>query len=99
MTLPALIGLDDAAALWVRAIRVAEFGRVITLDLRSEVGEHRLILRDCREHRWRAYGHEAEADESRVVSFAPGRDAHRSPLQLLTEHTALWVIYGTLAID
>ena len=58
---------------------------------------------DCREMRWQIYTHIQETDSldfppTELVNFKRGRDQHRSPAHLLTEHFGLSLFYGTLEI-
>ncbi len=47
--------------------------------------------------RWRSYAYD-DAVVTTLVSFAAGRDQHRSPLQMLTEHFGLTLFYGSLTL-
>ena len=91
--LPALLGFPADAPVILTRIEVLDWGR--TLVLYGQIGDQPFALRyaDCRELRWRIYVHERR-DATPVVSFAPGRDQHRSPAQILTAHFGLSLFYG-----
>lgn len=62
-----------------------------------------LQVAGCREMRWQHYTHlpvdpAAAFPRTRLVSFKLGRDQHRSPLHLLTDHFGLSVWYGQLCV-
>lgn len=58
---------------------------------------------ECRETRWQHYSHKQHADNpafpiTELANFKQGRDQHRSPAHLLTDHFGLSVVYGKLQI-
>lgn len=58
---------------------------------------------DCREMRWKIYTHMQDSDvtafpPTELVNFRIGRDQHRSPANLLTDHFGLSLFYGRLEI-
>ncbi|NWF69039.1 MAG: hypothetical protein HXY40_08130 [Chloroflexi bacterium] len=92
------LGVESASPLWLSALRIGDWGRILLLE--GDCGEIRftLIFSDCREQRWRSYAHEQAVESNRLVDFAPGRDQQRAPAQLLSEHFGLSVWYGTLEV-
>ena len=53
--------------------------------------------------RWQAYSHIAVEENisfpvTELVNFRMGRDQHRSPCQILTEHFGLTLYYGEMHI-
>jgi hypothetical protein len=71
-----------------------------TLIFEGTAGEIRFTLTfsDCREMRWRMYVH-LDADQPTTLhDFAAGRDQHRSPAQLLTDHFGVSLFYGTMTL-
>lgn len=97
------LDLEAGGILAVTCVQVLEWGRELRLDCVYRLGdsETRLAIRfrDCREMRWRVYVHGDVTDESAVAELRLGRDGHRSPAQVLTEHLGVSVVYGELAIS
>lgn len=95
-TLPGLLGLAEDEPVILTGLDVTDWGQ--TLVLRGKAGDQPFEVRytDCRELRWRVYVHE-RSDTTPLVSFAPGRDQHRSPAQLLTGQFGLSLFYGSAA--
>lgn len=68
-----------------------------------EVDEITFELRfvDCRESRWQIYTHIRDENKpafppTDLVNIKIGRNQHRSPAHLLTEHFGLSLVYGDL---
>jgi hypothetical protein len=102
--LQALLALPAETLVAVRAYHIHRFGREIALELDTAGHPNSagapLLLRyaECREHRWRVYALDDD-QPAEVVDFAPGRDQHRSPMQMLTTRFALFLVYGALHIE
>lgn len=94
--LAALLGVPPDATLTLTQIDLTAWGR--TLVLRGSANDQLFEIRytDCREFRWRVYVSD-DAGATPLVSFAPGRDRHRSPAQILTAHFGLSLFYGSAA--
>ncbi|MEO1286882.1 MAG: hypothetical protein AAFV93_03880 [Chloroflexota bacterium] len=75
------------------------------VEFRCIVNHYRFGLHflDCRETRWQLYSHMQHPDnppfpQTELANFKIGRDQHRSPAHLLTEHFGLSVVYGGLEL-
>lgn len=98
--LPALLGLPETSALLLDTADVSDWGTVLTLRGRTDAGRgFHLILTDCREFQWRAFVPMNDRQTAPVNAFTPGRDAHRSPLKILTDHFSLTVYYGAMSFS
>lgn len=94
-----LLNVETTNALMLRAVQWLDWGRTLVFEISAgEAGTCDLRFDDCREIRWRIYAHETEGAETPIVDFAAGRDAHRSPAQILTERFGVWLIYGEMHI-
>lgn len=82
------------------AVQLLDWGR--TLIFEGTAGEQIFTLRydDCREMRWRAYAafDPAENAPTPIVDYAPGRDQHRSPAQILTGAFGVTLFYGSVTL-
>lgn len=94
--LAALLGVQPDAALLLTQIELAAWGRTLILRGSANDQPFEIHYTDCREFRWRVYVSE-DAAATPLVSFAPGRDQHRSPAQILTAHFGLSLFYGSAA--
>ena len=94
-----LLNVDSSAALLLDHVEWLNWGQSLVFSLRGgEAAQFELHFDDCREIRWRTYAHETKAQATPIVDFAPGRDGHRSPANLLTEHFALTLWYGSMTV-
>jgi hypothetical protein len=98
MTLQSRLNLPDETPIMLTKMQVGAWGR--TLIFEGTAGDLRftLMLDDVREIRWRVYAHSDTTDVTPIVDFVEGRDQHRSPFQMLTEHFGLTVYYGNMAL-
>ncbi|QPC83887.1 hypothetical protein G4Y79_05775 [Phototrophicus methaneseepsis] len=101
--------LADETPITMTSLDVLSWGRHLTFTcearpLEADPVPFSLTLKDCRDMRWQIYTHQ-QADErltmppTLLVSYRLGRDQHRSPAHILTEHFALSVFYGELIIQ
>ncbi|MFN8529540.1 MAG: hypothetical protein U0670_13085 [Anaerolineae bacterium] len=90
--------LPDAAAITLTALHIDGWGRTLIFRGQLISTAFTLTFNDCREMRWRVYAHQEANVPTLLVEFAQGRDLHRSPAQLLTEHFGLSVFYGSLTV-
>jgi hypothetical protein len=98
--LPALLGLPEDSALLLDAADVSDWGTVLTLRGRADTGTaFSLMLTECREFQWRAFVPMNDRQTAPINAFTPGRDAHRSPLKILTDHFSLTVYYGAMSFS
>jgi hypothetical protein len=88
---------DDLPVLFQR-LEVLDWGR--TLIFTGIQGDQPFTLRydDVRDLRWRVYVADS-APVTPLVSYAPGRDQHRSPAQLLSAHFGLSLFYGSVTLS
>ena len=97
--LHSLLKVEPTIALTLRAVQWLDWGRTLVFDISAgAAGTFALRFDDCREMRWRIYAHETEGEVTAIVDFAPGRDAHRSPAQVLTERFGLSLVYGEISV-
>jgi hypothetical protein len=95
-----LLNVEQTVALTLRAVAWLDWGQTLVFDISTETaGTFALRFDDCREMRWRIYAHETTGDHTPIVDFAAGRDAHRSPAQVLTERFGLSLVYGKLGVS
>lgn len=95
-----LLGGSLDTPIVLTAVQLADWGR--TLVFTGTAGETRFTLRydDCREFRWRTYvSFDAPDTPTPLVDFAPGRDQHRSPAQILTGTFGLSLFYGSVTLQ
>ena len=94
-----LLNINPTNALTLLVVKWVDWGRTLIFNISAgEAGTFTLRFDDCREMRWRIYAHETQGEVTPIVDFAPGRDAHRSPAQLLTERFGLSLVYGVMTI-
>lgn len=95
-----LLDLEPTAPLILRAVQWLDWGRTLIFDISAgDAGRYALRFEDCREMRWRIYAHETEGDQTPIVDFTAGRDAHRSPAQMLTGRFGASLVYGGLSVS
>ena len=96
-TLQALLGVPVAAPVILTRLELVNWGETVIFG--GIAGDIAFELRylNCRELRWRVYVHES-AGVTPLVGFAPGRDQHRSPAQILTAHFGLSLFYGDMVL-
>ncbi len=98
-TLYEALGAADGSAVEITEIWVGAWGRDIVLEGICDDVRFELAFDDCREMRWRVYAHDNNGEPTALVDFAPGRDEHRSPAQILTDTCALTLWYGALIVQ
>lgn len=99
-TLHTLLKVDPSHALMLRAVQWLDWGRTLIFDISAgDAGTFALRFDDCREMRWRIYAHETEGETTPIVDFAPGRDSHRSPAQMLTGRFGVSLTYGVMVVS
>lgn len=98
-TLHTLLGIDSQAALTLHEMQWLKWGQSLVFTLSAGDARYTLRFDDCRDMRWRIYAHETDGMVTPVVDFAPGRDMHRSPAQLLTAHFGLSLVYGAMTVS
>lgn len=90
--------------------RLVNWGRDVVFDCVYDPGgpskaiPFRLLFQDCREMRWKAYAHLAVENDGRqpitpVVDLRLGKDQHRSPAHILTDHFGASLYYGALLLQ
>jgi hypothetical protein len=95
-----LLNIDQTVMLVLRSVQWLDWGQTLVFEIRvGEAERFELRFGDCREMRWRIYAHETTGDETPIVDFAPGRDAHRSPAQILTGRFGLSLVYGKMNVS
>ncbi len=101
ITFAALLDLPAETPITFDKIDLIDWGRTLVFGGSAGDAEHGVAFTlrcdDCRDLHWRVYVHDTAATTA-LVGFAPGRDQHRSPLQLLTEHFGLTLYYGSMAV-
>lgn len=96
-SLQALLGISLGTPVILSRVELIDWGRTLIFTGSAGSLAFELHYLDCRELRWRVYVH-AGAGETALVGFAPGRDQHRSPAHILTEHFGLSLYYGDFAL-
>ncbi len=93
------LGLDPQTVILFTDLQIDGWGR--TLIFSGAAGDVRFTLTfdECREMRWRVYAHLDAHEPTTLHDFALGRDQHRSPVQLLTDHFGLSLFYGTIQLQ
>ncbi|MCB9460302.1 MAG: hypothetical protein H6670_11690 [Anaerolineaceae bacterium] len=105
----AQLGLPEAAILTLLNLEVGRWGRDFVFTAQAaESGStvevpFLLAFYDCSETRWQTYAHivlavDAPLPPTMLVSHKLGRDQHRSPARLLTEHFGLSTFYGEFVL-
>jgi hypothetical protein len=85
-----LLNVEPTIALMLCAVQWLDWGRTLVFDISAgDAGIFVLRFDDCRE---------MEGEETPMVDFAPGRDAHPSPAQILTGQFGVWLVYGEMEI-
>ena len=102
------LGLHPYGTFTIINLHMVAWGRDLTFACVYDPGppgkprQFELILKDCRELRWRIYTH-VEVDGTQpiahVVNFTLGTSQHRKPLNILTDHFALTAHYGALLLQ
>ncbi len=102
ITFAALLDLPADTPITFDRIDLFDWGRTLVFGGTAGSAETGIVFtlrcNDCRDLHWRVYVHDAGASTA-LVGFAPGRDQHRSPMQLLTEHFGLSLYYGSLTVS
>lgn len=92
------LALPEAASITLTELHIEGWGRRLIFRGQAVSTAFTLTIDDCREMRWRVYAHQEANVPTLLVEFAQGRDLHRSPAQLLTEHFGLSLFYGSLTL-
>ena len=102
------LGISLESIIYFHHLELVLWGRSLdfTCQTETESGNKRtfsLVFVDCREVRWQHYSHIALDDtlkfpKTELINFHMGRDQHRSPCKLLTEHFGLSLFYGEVKI-
>jgi hypothetical protein len=95
-----LLKIEPDNALTLQAVQWLDWGRTLVFDISAGAGgRFALRFNECRETRWRIYAHETDGETTPIVDFAPGRDTHRSPAQMLTGQFGVWLVYGEMKVS
>jgi hypothetical protein len=105
-----LLGLHPYGSLVMSDLQMVAWGRDVIFACVYDPGgpskpvAFKLVFKDCREMRWKAYAHlAADGGEGQpataVVDFRLGKDQHRSPAQILTDHFGVSLYYGEAVIQ
>jgi hypothetical protein len=83
------------------SLQMRMWGRDLRFSCKAGLVEFKLQYTDCREMRWQVYTHLKDEQNpafppTELVNIKIGRNQHRSPSHLLTEHFGLSLVYGEL---
>lgn len=102
------LSLPNATPLYFTALEMLLWGRGLYFSCEALLDDESLYpfvlqLDDCREMRWQIYTHLPSDNpisfpRTHLASLKLGRDQHRSPLHLLTDHFGLSLMYGALSL-
>lgn len=97
----AVLNLPDKAIIRFLSLQMIMWGRNTHFSCEADATQFELHFIDCREMRWQLYTHmQDEANPAfpptELANIKIGRNQHRSPAHLLTEHFGLSLIYGEL---
>ena len=98
------LNLPPATVLQLIHLDIELWGQTLCFSGIACQQSFQIRLTDCREVRWQHYAHMDAPDRpafppTEIVDFHLGKDQHRQPLQLLTDHFGLTVSYGALQIE
>ena len=102
---PILEALDLPVILPIQfvSLQMRMWGRDIRFGCKAGLVDFKLQFIDCREMRWQLYTHMQDETNpafplTELVNVKIGRNEHRSPAHLLTEHFGLSLEYGKLLL-
>lgn len=98
-SIQAMLNLPADTPLLLTDVRLSGWGRTLIFMGLADDLAFTLTFDDCREARWRIYAHLNADAPTPIIEFAPGRDQHRSPAQMLTGHFGLSIFYGAMRIE
>ena len=104
------LGSHPYGALTIHDVHLVNWGRDVAFACVYDPGgpskaiSFQLVFEDCREMRWKAYAHldvdgTAQQPVTPVVDLRLGRDQHRTPASILTDHFGVSLYYGALVIQ
>lgn len=97
LSLPPMTRIDITHMTWQL------WGQTMTFACEADAIQFSVQFEDCREMKWQLYTH-MQHDEplafprTEWVNFRMGRDQHRSPAHVLTQHFGLSLMYGALVM-
>ncbi|GAB5492586.1 MAG: hypothetical protein Phog2KO_28010 [Phototrophicaceae bacterium] len=97
------LNLESATRIRFTALSMRMWGRELHFSCVAESLAFNLNFLDCREMRWQIYTHLQDDNNpafppTELANFKLGRNQHRSPAHLLTEHFGLSLVYGALEL-
>lgn len=95
--------VDHDTVIQLTALKMIMWGRELHFSGTAGKMSFELYFRDCREMRWQIYSHLQDENNpafppTNLANFKLGRNQHRSPAHLLTEHFGLSLVYGALEL-
>jgi hypothetical protein len=99
------LGSHPYGVFWIHDLRLVGWGQDLVFECVYEPGapskpvRFQLVLKDCREMRWRVYSHADGATPASIVNIAFGTGQHRKPANILTDAFGLTVLYGEYVIE
>lgn len=99
----ATLDLPSETRLYLLEMQWVMWGRDLLFSCSADDQHFKLHFLDCRETRWQLYSHMQSDDnppfpKTELANIKLGRDQHRSPAHLLTEHFGLSLVYGGLEL-
>ena len=97
------LNLEPTAIIRFTSLSMQMWGRELLFSCEADTLTFNLTFLDCREMRWQLYTHLQDPDKpafppTDLANFKLGRNQHRSPAHLLTEHFGLSLVYGALEL-
>ncbi len=99
------LGSHPYGVFWIHDLRLVGWGKDLVFECVYEPGgpskpvPFQLILKDCREMRWRVYAHADGMTTASIVNIGLGTGQHRKPANILTDTFGLTVLYGEWVIE
>ena len=98
------MGLAPVTSLFFTGLTFQQWGRDLLFAVEADQQHFEVTFHDCREMKWQIYTHQVSDNpiafpRSEWVNFRIGRDQHRSPAHILSEHFGLSLVYGALSVS
>lgn len=98
------LNIDPNTTIHFVSLSMKMWGRDLHFSCEANTLRFELYFLDCREMRWQIYSHLQDDNNpafppTDLANFKLGRNQHRSPAHLLTEHFGLSLVYGALDLQ
>lgn len=97
------LALPSMTPIYLTELTLRQWGRDLIFFCEADDTQFTVTFSDCRETKWQIYTHMQDTGNnfprSQWVNFRMGRDQHRSPAHILSEHFGLSLVYGKMVVE